>query len=384
MSEVIPFRGPPEGVAARSGGEALPDPGPDSACGVAPDPASNPGSDSAPPDPAVSARPGLAFDGAGLDRAAHLRGDPQALARLAADPAARFLAFWHGRPLLAAATARPDPVLGAGLCGLGAAAPLLAAARMAPVFLGLSQGVAVFAADVSPWRPDAAAPALGHLPDTAANAAPLSHPDLPAGAVFGELRAAMGGLDPRAAELAATARAVLGWHATHGFCAACGTASAVTLGGWQRLCPACGSRHFPRTDPVVIMRVTRGNAVLLGRSPGWPEGMFSCLAGFMEPGETAEAAVRREVAEETGVRVGAVRLLASQPWPFPASLMLGCAARAESATITPDPTEIEAALWVGRERLLGVFAGTDAQIRPPRPGSIAHWMLRGWLMDRAD
>lgn len=328
----------------------------------------------------VDQRPGLAFAGSGLERAAHLRADPVVLARLAQSPQARVLPLWRGRPLFAAATARPDPVTGAGLVGLPPQAPLLASAVQPWLFLGLSEGAPVFAADISGWEPE------GPLPDPTVffDASEQSHPDLPEGAVFAELRGQLPRLDARAAELAATARALLSWHGTHGFCSACGARSEVGQAGWQRRCPSCGVQHFPRTDPVVIMRVTRGNRVLLGRSPGWPEGMYSCLAGFMEPGEPMEAAVRREVAEETGVRVGAVRYLASQPWPFPASLMLGCAAEALSDDIRLDPVELEDALWVSRERLADVFAGTDPTIRAPRPGAIAGWMLRNWLADHAD
>ena len=132
------------------------------------------------------------------------------------------------------------------------------------------------------------------------------------------------------------------------------------------------------------MLITRGESVLLGRSPGWPEGMFSLLAGFVEPGETIEAAVRREVFEETGVRVGQVDYLAGQPWPFPASLMIGCRGTATSETITIDPTEIEAARWVTRSDLLRVFAGQHPEIRPARRGAIAHFLLEHWLADRLD
>ena len=154
------------------------------------------------------------------------------------------------------------------------------------------------------------------------------------------------------------------------------------MAGWQRICGACGAQHFPRTDPVVIMLVTRGNNVLLGRSPGWPEGMFSCLAGFMEPGEPMEAAVRREVLEETGIKVGSVRYLASQPWPYPASLMLGAAAEALDEAITLDPAELEAARWVSREDMARAFAGEHPEIRAPRRGAIAGFLLRNWLADR--
>ncbi|MBD3786976.1 MAG: NAD(+) diphosphatase [Sphingomonadales bacterium] len=324
-------------------------------------------------------RPGLAFAGSGLERAAQLRGDAQAQARMLADPGTQVLPLWRGRPLFAPEDAAPGPA-GAGLATVAPDHPALRGAGPAPIFLALSEGAAIFAQDISAWQPD------GPLPEGAAFFDPSEqrHPDLPAGTVFAELRGRMMTLDPRAAEIAATARALITWHGSHGFCAACGAASVVEQAGWQRKCPACGAQHFPRTDPVVIMLITRGNRVLLGRSPGWPEGMYSCLAGFMEPGETLEAAVRREVAEETGVAVGPVGFLASQPWPFPASLMLGARGQALSEEITVDPVEIEDALWVSRERLLGVFAGSDPVIRAPRSGAIAGWMLGQWLADRLD
>jgi NAD+ diphosphatase len=210
------------------------------------------------------------------------------------------------------------------------------------------------------------------------------HPALPDDHVFAELRGAMLRLSPRDAELAATAKALVQWHRSHRFCSQCGAGSAPAQGGWQRRCPACGASHFPRTDPVVIMLVTRGNRALIGRSPGWPEGMYSCLAGFVEPGETVEAAVRREVAEETGVRIGAVRYLASQPWPFPASLMLGCHAQALDDAIALDPAELDDALWITREEMLTVMAGAHPRIRPARRGAIAHALISAWLADRLD
>jgi NAD+ diphosphatase len=158
----------------------------------------------------------------------------------------------------------------------------------------------------------------------------------------------------------------------------------VTEAGWRRACPACGAQHFPRTDPVVIMLVLHGNAVLLGRSPAWPEGMYSLLAGFMEPGESIEAAVRRETREETGVPVGDVDYLSSQPWPFPSSLMLGCRGMALSRTIERDATEIEDALWLSREDTLAAMDGRLPGIRPARHGSIARFLLDRWLADRLD
>ena len=191
-------------------------------------------------------------------------------------------------------------------------------------------------------------------------------------------------LSARDAELAAMARGVLEWHRTHGFCATCGGPADMAMSGWQRNCPACNRSHFPRTDPVVIMLITHGNNVLVGRSHAWPEGMYSLLAGFVEPGETLEAAVRREVFEESGIRVGAVRYLASQPWPFPASLMFGCGGVAVNTDITIDPKEIEDALWVSREEMLDIFEGVHPQINPSRKGAIAHFLLENWLADRLD
>ena len=158
----------------------------------------------------------------------------------------------------------------------------------------------------------------------------------------------------------------------------------MSEGGWQRKCPACGAHHFPRTDPVVIMLITNGNSVLMGRSPQWPEAMYSLLAGFVEPGETIEAAVRREVLEESGVVVGEVRYLSSQPWPFPNSLMFGCQGFATSTEITIDPVEIEDAMWVSREAMMEATAGHNPAMRPARKGSIARFLIERWLADSLD
>ncbi|AMY71949.1 NAD(+) diphosphatase [Frigidibacter mobilis] len=316
----------------------------------------------------------LAFAGGGLDRAAHLRGDAGALAALMADPRARVLPFWRGRPLLA------DAGEGGRRLGLLAPGHPVLAGAGAPLLLGLAAGAARLAVDLSGWEP------VGEvaLPGSFFDPTEQRHPDLPDDHRFAELRGVMLALDPLEAELAATGRSLLAWHGTHGFCSACGAASEVAKAGWQRNCAACGAQHFPRTDPVVIMLVTRGNRTLIGRSPGWPEGMYSCLAGFMEPGETLEAAVRREVAEETGVEVGAVRFVASQPWPFPSSLMLGCRGEALTEELVLDPVEIEDALWLTREEMAAVFAGVHPVVRSPRRGAIAAHLLRMWLADRLD
>ncbi len=310
----------------------------------------------------------VTFGGSGLSRAAERRGDAAGQAALLARGGV--LPVWRGKPL----------TRGEALVWLPAGSPVLAQGS-APIFLGMDGDQPRFAADISDWSPEASAAGIeaGFLDGSTQH-----HPALPADQLFVELRAVMAALSPREAELAATAKALCHWHRSHGFCAACGARSQPSMAGWQRDCPACGAHHFPRTDPVVIMLITKGNSVLLGRSPAWPEGMYSLLAGFVEPGETVEAAVRREVAEETGIRVGPVRYLASQPWPFPASLMLGCAGEAETSAITLDEKELAGALWMTREDLAEAAAGRNPALFPPRHGSIARFLIDAWLADRLE
>lgn len=311
----------------------------------------------------------VTFGGSGLNRAAELRKDEARLAEACRQ--GRVLPLWRGKVL---ATQEGC------LTWLRPGDPALAPARE-PVFLGLDDSLPRFAADLSDWMPETGADAVlsGFTDPTVQH-----HPALGTEVGFHELRGLMTRLTAREAELAATGKALVQWHRSHGFCAACGAASVMAQGGWQRGCPVCGAQHFPRTDPVVIMLVTRGNSVLLGRSPGWPERMFSVLAGFVEPGETLEAAVRREVFEEAGITCGAVGYLASQPWPFPASLMIGMRTEATDSAITLDPAELEAALWVTREELVQVLADRHPAIRPPRRGAIAEFLLSNWLADRLD
>ncbi|MGC1495478.1 MAG: NAD(+) diphosphatase [Sulfitobacter sp.] len=313
----------------------------------------------------------VTFGGSALDRAGEIRGDVAALETARADDTSRAILFWRGKPLI-------TPERPAGLVRLPMDHPILASATAKPILLGREDGAARFAFDISDWIPDDLdETALGGFLD----ASEQRHPLLSDHMAFAELRRIMTWLDARDAELAATGKAILGWHDIHQFCARCGQKTHITQGGWQRTCPACGAGHFPRTDPVVIMLITHGNSVLMGRSPGWPEGMYSLLAGFVEPGETLEAAVRREVFEESGVHVGAVNYLASQPWPFPASLMFGCEGVATSHEITVDPIEIEDALWINREEMMEIFAGNHEKILPAREGAIAHFLLENWLAD---
>ena len=180
--------------------------------------------------------------------------------------------------------------------------------------------------------------------------------------------------------LLAVAKSMLDWHARHGFCATCGTPTVMKAGGFRRECPSCAAHHFPRVDPVVIMLVRRADACLLGRGPHFRPHMFSCLAGFLEPGETIEDAVRREVFEETRIRVGTVTYRTSQPWPFPSSLMLGCAAEALDETIVTDPAELEDARWFDRAAVAAMLAGTHPEgILAPPPMAIAHYLMWGFV-----
>lgn len=315
----------------------------------------------------------LTFAGGGLDRAAELRTDAAAISAMKADPASRVLPLWRGKPLV-------DRTGAARLVTVPFGHPVLDDRAGVEVFLGRAGGVAFFGADISRWQPD------GQPADSRAffDASEQHHPAAPDGAAFAELRGVMARLPVLEAELAATAKAILGWHRSHRFCSACGEPSEVHLAGWQRICPSCKAAHFPRTDPVVIMLITHGNSVLMGRSHGWPEGMYSLLAGFVEPGESIEAAVRREVAEETGIEVGEVGYLASQPWPYPSSLMIGCSGRALGRDIRLDPEELEDALWLSREECLAALDGRHERVQPARRGSIAHFLLANWVADRRE
>lgn len=312
----------------------------------------------------------VTFGGSGLDRAEDARRSPEDLAALRVG--ARMLLLWQGKPLL---TPERD-----GLAWVGVDHPV-AERGAEEVFLGRDDQGGLFARDVSDWVPEGADDAeVGAFVDRSEQ----SHPDLPPGTAFAELRQVMSALSPRDAELAAMAKAILEWHRSHRFCSKCGAPTQARKAGFQRKCDTCGGLHFPRTDPVVIMLITHGNSVLVGRSHGWPEGMYSLLAGFIDPGESLEAAVRREVWEEAGVPVGRVEYLASQPWPFPMSLMFGCRGEALAPEITVDVDEIEDALWVTKEEMIASFAGENPALKPARKGSIAQFLLQNWLADTLD
>ena len=191
---------------------------------------------------------------------------------------------------------------------------------------------------------------------------------------------AIGGLVPQdQTAMLAAAKALMNWHARHRFCSNCGSPTDVAVAGWRRDCPLCKAIHFPRTDPVVIMLAVDGDACLLGRQPRFPKGMYSALAGFVEPGETIEAAVRREIHEEAAVTCGAVQYFASQPWPFPASLMIGCFAEAASRGLKVDKVELEDARWFSRDETIALVERRHPDgLTAPIPMAIAHHLLKQW------
>jgi len=290
------------------------------------------------------------------DRACDRRTDEAWLAeRLERHPATRFVALWRNRSLISES-------------GDGLSAVLLERERIGgaepAVLLGVASEAAYFAVELDGEEP---LPRLGL--DPAANLQ------------FLELRTVAARLAPGDAALLAHAKGLLYWHARHRFCGVCGSATVSAEGGHQRRCtnPGCGTSHFPRTDPAVIMLVADGDRVLLGRQKVWPPGMYSVLAGFVEPGETLEAAVRREVLEEAGIEVGDVRYRGSQPWPFPGSIMLGFRAAAATTEIRIDPGELEDARWVERRWL--IEHPDDPGLRVPPGGSIARRLVEDWLAE---
>ncbi len=296
----------------------------------------------------------IVFSGSPLDRADTRRRDAGWLRERLADESTRILPVWKLAVLVREGTSPK----------LAWATPDLLEGRDAEadsVFLGIGDGVAHFAVDLS------------------ASADPLNEYGFAGVAHFPDLRATAAQLPPGDAAIAAQARHVVDWHSRHGFCPGCGEKTRAKDAGWARSCSACGAEHFPRTDPVVIMLVVDGDKCLLGRQPAWPRPFFSALAGFVEPGETLEEAVRREVREEAGLEVDAIRYAASQPWPFPASLMLGCFAEARTREIVVDRHELEEAAWFTREQVSKALAAPTADLAVPPPMAIAHHLIRAWV-----
>lgn len=300
----------------------------------------------------------IPFTGNRLDRASAKRTDAAWLAERQADPATLIFPLWKLQPLLIGAGEGPFEAAAfrPGLC------ETLTAPEAPFVFLGLDNDRAHFALDISD-APD---------PEQTGPLAGLGQ--------FRDMRSAASLLPEHEVALLGLAKALIDWHQRHGFCPRCGAPTAFMDGGYRRLCNNCGAEHFPRTDPVVIMLAIDGDRCLLGRGQHFPPGMFSALAGFIEPGETIEEAVRREIFEESGIRTGHVTYHATQPWPFPSSLMIGCFAEALDREIQIDARELAEARWLGRMDARALLAGeTIPDIRIPPRIAIAHHLLRAWV-----
>jgi NAD+ diphosphatase len=309
------------------------------------------------PRPDLGPKPILGYTATPLDRAAEHRVDPAFLAAAEQDAHARAYAVGGELVVLKKTADGLDPMF-----------TLQEARTLAPtaetIFLGLAGTASRFGIGL----------------DWSATAALKERADLH----VSDLRsiAVQGLTDPDHLACIAEAKAMLHWHARHRFCANCGAPTAVIQGGWRRDCASCAAEHFPRTDPVVIMLATTGDQCLLGRSRRFVPNMWSCLAGFIEPGETIEEAVRRETLEEAGIACGRVSYFASQPWPFPMSLMIGCRAAALNRDITIDSNELEDARWFGRDEIAAMLMRRhpDGLTTPP-PVAIAHHIIRAWIED---
>ncbi len=318
------------------------------------------------------------FAGDPLDRADAERRDDQWIAERLSNSNSRILPFWRLNPL---ATAGDEPKLAWQDNDIMAHA----ADNAVPVLLGIKDEIAHFAIDVTGGAK------VATDVDGGGEENPAELLGLPDGMTFQDARGVATEISGEESGTMAYARAIIGWHQRHGFCPNCGEATHATKGGKERICDACGAHHFPRTDPVVIMAVTDGERCLLGQGRARRTSRFySALAGFIDQGESIEEAVRREVFEEGGIRVGDVRYHSSQPWPFPSSLMIGCIAQAITTDIKMDPEEMSDVRWVSRDDVLAALEIASAPgysltvdpggdgVRVPGPIAIAHHIIKAW------
>jgi NAD+ diphosphatase len=304
--------------------------------------------------PDLGPKPHLGYTASLIDRAAHRRGEA---ATLMGDRHAGAYIIGGEMIITRKGAAGGDP-----LFALAEAQAIAATAARECVLLGFRDGVPQFGLAIG----KEAAESL------------KAHDDF----LVTDLRsiAVQGLVAPEHLPPLAEAKALLAWHARHRFCPNCGSPTDLAEAGWKRICPACKTEHFPRTDPVVIMLAVRGEQCLLGRSARFASAMWSCLAGFVEPGENIEEAVRREVHEEAGITCGRVAYLASQPWPFPMSLMIGCHAEALDHDIKVDTAELEGARWFDRDEIaLMLLRKHPDGLGTPPPVAIAHHIIRAWV-----
>ena len=312
------------------------------------------------PRPDLGPKPRLGYAASSIERATERRADGAALAGLEKERHARAYVVAGEQVILKNTAAVADP-----LFTLPEARALGRTSEI--VFLGLSRSAPLFAVALEP-----------QAAETLKRRDEFVVVDLRSIAVRGLVEADH--LPPLA-----EGKALLNWHARHRFCSTCGAATEVVEGGWRRDCPSCRAQHFPRTDPVVIMLAVEGERCVLGRSHRFQPGMWSCLAGFVEPGEAIEDAVRRETREEAGIICGRVRYFASQPWPFPTSLMMGCHAEALSRDIVIDRAELDDARWFEREEVATMLlrCHPDGLTTPPTM-AIAYHIIRAWVEEEVE
>lgn len=277
-----------------------------------------------------------------LDRAADKRKDAEWLRARLNDPSSALIAMRDGKPLIRD----------------GALAHISATVTDTPVFLGTREDdVAFFAIESEVDRDEG---------------------------TFEDFRSVALTLPPADAAIAATARSLFEWHRRHRFCSVCGQPSQMAAAGWQRVCATCSAEHFPRVDPVVIMLPLFGDRCLLGRQGLWPKGRMSALAGFVEPGETIEEACAREVKEEAGLIATRIRYFASQPWPFPSSLMIGLFAEVASDRAVADGVELEEVRWLTREEARTALAGNHPEVLPPSALGISRHLIEAWAFSELE
>jgi len=290
----------------------------------------------------------LAFTVSPIERGGNNRANPDWIDRMMGDQRARAHLYWRGKPLMQ----------GGRLSEVSAGALDWLPLDGEPVLLGEDSRGPVLAACLDPS---------------------IEEPDPGVEGAFEDARMTADGMDIDDAGIMAQGRALLEWRARHQFCSNCGAATRQAEGGAKRVCDSCETEHFPRVDPVAIVWITSGDKALLGRQGYWPEGIYSALAGFVEPGETLEAAARRETEEEAGVRLGAGAYVESQPWPFPSSMMIGVRAEAITETIEIDERELQDAAWFDRAEIAAALEGRGERLILPPSAAIARRLAERWI-----